>query len=227
MDALLAFAATLLALRLSADLLRRHRQHPTPGLLAWAAALAAFAAGSGAIAWGSAYAWSNPAFRVYYLCGGLLAAALLGAGSLAAGRRPLGGSAHARLRRARNRDRDRGAADRSGHRQLDPGGTGAPCRLPRAGRRDPRQLGGNTRRSRRRRDGPAAAPARERARPRRARRRCGRKCARRPREGGVVTVHGRRRRPALRGLRHSPSCIFAGARCPRDRLEPGPAGAAP
>jgi hypothetical protein len=82
MDALLAFAATLLALRLSADLVQRHRQQPTPGLLAWAAALAAFAAGSGAIAWGSAAGWSNPAFRVYYLCGGLLAAALLGAGSL-------------------------------------------------------------------------------------------------------------------------------------------------
>jgi len=82
MDALLAFAATLLALRLSADLVQRHRHSPTPGLLAWAAALAAFAAGSAAIAWGSAYGWSNPDFRVYYLCGGLLAAALLGAGSL-------------------------------------------------------------------------------------------------------------------------------------------------
>lgn len=82
MDALLAFAATLLALRLSADLVRRHREHPAPGLVAWAAALAAFAAGSGAIAWGSAAGWSNPAFRVYYLFGGLLAAALLGSGSL-------------------------------------------------------------------------------------------------------------------------------------------------
>ena len=82
MEALIAFAATLVSLRLSADLLRRHRVRPAPGLLAWAAALAAFAAGSGAIAWGAAAGWSNPAFRVYYLCGGLLAAALLGAGSL-------------------------------------------------------------------------------------------------------------------------------------------------
>jgi hypothetical protein len=81
-EALLAFAATLLALRLSADLVRRHRAAPTPGLLAWAAALAAFAAGSGAIAWGAAAGWSDPAFRVYYLFGGLLAAALLGSGSL-------------------------------------------------------------------------------------------------------------------------------------------------
>ena len=82
MEALLAFFATLVSLRLSADLVRRHRQHPAPGLLAWAAALGAFAVGSGAIAWGSAADWSNPAFRVYYLFGGLLAAALLGAGSL-------------------------------------------------------------------------------------------------------------------------------------------------
>jgi hypothetical protein len=81
-EALLAFAATLLALRLSADLVRRHQADPAPGLLAWAAALAAFAAGSGAIAWGAAAGWSDPAFRVYYLFGGLLAAALLGAGSL-------------------------------------------------------------------------------------------------------------------------------------------------
>jgi hypothetical protein len=82
MEALLAFAATLIALRLSADLVRRHRTRSAPGLLLWAGALASFAAGSGALAWGAAAGWSNPAFRVYYLFGGLLAAALLGAGSL-------------------------------------------------------------------------------------------------------------------------------------------------
>jgi len=82
MEALLAFAATLIALRLSADLVRRYRTRPSPGLLLWAGALASFAAGSGALAWGAAAGWSNPAFRVYYLFGGLLAAALLGAGSL-------------------------------------------------------------------------------------------------------------------------------------------------
>ena len=82
MEALLAFFATLVSLRLSADLVRRYRQRPAPGLLAWAAALGAFAAGSGAIAWGSAADWSNPAFRVYYLFGGLLTAPLLGLGSL-------------------------------------------------------------------------------------------------------------------------------------------------
>lgn len=82
MNTLLAFAATLISLRLSADLVRRYRARPAPELLAWAAALGSFALGSGALAWGAAAGWSGPAFRVYYLFGGLLAAALLGAGSL-------------------------------------------------------------------------------------------------------------------------------------------------
>lgn len=53
-----------------------------PGLVTWAGSLAAFALGSGALAWGAAAGWDDRAFRVYYLFGGLLTAALLGAGSL-------------------------------------------------------------------------------------------------------------------------------------------------
>ena len=82
MDALLAFAAMLVSLRLTAQLLRRRRERPAPGLLAWAGSLAAFAVGSGALAWGAAAGWDDRSFRVYYLFGGLLTAALLGAGSL-------------------------------------------------------------------------------------------------------------------------------------------------
>ena len=82
MEALLAFAAALVSLRLSADLVRRYRKRRAPELLTWAMALGAFAAGSGALAWGAAAGWDNASFRVYYLFGGLLAAALLGAGSL-------------------------------------------------------------------------------------------------------------------------------------------------
>ena len=49
---------------------------------------AAYAVASGALAWGAAAGWGDPAFRVYYLFGGLLTAPLLGAGSLLlAGRR--------------------------------------------------------------------------------------------------------------------------------------------
>jgi hypothetical protein len=81
-DALLAFAAALVSLRLSGDLVRRFRDRRAPELAAWAAALAAYAVAAGALAWGAAAGWSDAAFRVYYLGGGLLTAALLGAGSL-------------------------------------------------------------------------------------------------------------------------------------------------
>ncbi len=81
-DALLAFAAALVSLRLSAELARRYWKRRSPELLAWAAALAAYAAAAGALAWGAAAGWGEAAFRVYYLGGALLTAALLGAGSL-------------------------------------------------------------------------------------------------------------------------------------------------
>lgn len=88
MDALLAFAAALLTLRLSGDLVRRYRVGRSPAHAAWAAALGAFAMASGALAWGAAAGWSDAVFRVYYLGGALLSAALLGTGSLLlAGRR--------------------------------------------------------------------------------------------------------------------------------------------
>jgi hypothetical protein len=87
-DALLAFGAALVSLRLSAELVRRFRGLRSPELAAWAAALAAYAVAAGALAWGAAAGWNEAAFRVYYLAGGLLTAPLLGAGSLLlAGRR--------------------------------------------------------------------------------------------------------------------------------------------
>ena len=81
-SALLAFAAALISLRLSGDLVRRWRARKRPELAAWASGLAAYALAAGALAWGSAAGWSDAAFRVYYLGGALLTAALLGAGSL-------------------------------------------------------------------------------------------------------------------------------------------------
>ena len=82
MDALLAFVAALVALRLSGDLVRRFRVRRAPELAAWAAGLAAYSLAAGALAWGAAAGWSEAAFRLYYLGGALLTAALLGAGSL-------------------------------------------------------------------------------------------------------------------------------------------------
>jgi hypothetical protein len=87
-DSLLALAAALVSLRLGAALFRRWRERRRPELAAWAASLGAYALGSAALAWGSSAGWDDRAFRVYYLGGGLLTAALLGAGSLLlAGRR--------------------------------------------------------------------------------------------------------------------------------------------
>jgi hypothetical protein len=93
-EALLAFAAALLALRLAGLLVRRWRERGEPQMAAWAAGLGAYAVASAALAWGAASGWSDAVFRVYYLFGGLLTAPLLGVGSLLlAGRRwagPLG-----------------------------------------------------------------------------------------------------------------------------------------
>jgi hypothetical protein len=93
-EALLAFAAALLSLRLAGDLARRRRAGGGTQFAAWAASLFAYAVASGALAWGAASGWETVSFRVYYLFGGLLTAPLLGVGSLLlAGRRwaaPLG-----------------------------------------------------------------------------------------------------------------------------------------
>ncbi len=91
MDALVAFAAALLTLRLTGLLAARYRASRRPELLAWAAGLGAYAIAAAAIAWGEAAGWDDRAFRVYYAAGALLTAPLLGAGSLLlAGRRRAG-----------------------------------------------------------------------------------------------------------------------------------------
>jgi hypothetical protein len=86
-EALLAFAAALIALRLSGRVAGRWRARRAPELLAWSAALFAYAVAAAALAWGAAHGWDARAFRVYYLFGGLLTAALLGTGSLLLWRR--------------------------------------------------------------------------------------------------------------------------------------------
>jgi hypothetical protein len=81
-EALIAFGAALLALRLSGLLAGRWRERRSRQLAAWSAGLAAYALGTAAIAWGAAAGWNEGVFRAYYLFGGLLTAPLLGAGSL-------------------------------------------------------------------------------------------------------------------------------------------------
>jgi hypothetical protein len=81
-EAILAFGAALLALRLAGLLVRRWRERHETHLLVWSAGLAAYALGAASIAAGAAAGWNEGWFRAYYLFGGLLTAALLGAGSL-------------------------------------------------------------------------------------------------------------------------------------------------
>jgi hypothetical protein len=87
-EALLAFAAALVALRFAGELARRYRERRDPALAAWSLSLLAYAVASGGLTWGAAAGWGEAAFRIYYLFGGLLTAPLLGTGSLLfAGRR--------------------------------------------------------------------------------------------------------------------------------------------
>jgi hypothetical protein len=81
-EALLAFAAALLAIRLAGGLARRYRTTRRQAHAAWGAALAAYGIASAALAWGAAAGWDDRTFRVYYLFGGLLTAPLLAVGSL-------------------------------------------------------------------------------------------------------------------------------------------------
>jgi hypothetical protein len=81
-EPLLAFGAALVAFRLAASLAARWRLRRAPQLAAWSASLLAYAVASAALAWGSAAGWNEASFRLYYLCGALLTAPLLGAGSL-------------------------------------------------------------------------------------------------------------------------------------------------
>lgn len=83
MEAILAFGAALLALRLAGLLVRRWRLRHEAHLLLWSTGLASYSLGAVAIAAGAAAGWNEGSFRAYYLFGGLLTAALLGAGSLA------------------------------------------------------------------------------------------------------------------------------------------------
>jgi hypothetical protein len=83
MDALLAFAASLLSLRLASRLLARWRSTRRLELALWATALGAYALAAAALAWGTAHGWDVRAFRLYYLFGALATAPLLGTGSLA------------------------------------------------------------------------------------------------------------------------------------------------
>src|SRR3954464_11664016 len=118
MDALLAFAAALIALRLAGLLARRWRATRRAGLAGGAWSLAAYAVAAAAIAWGEAAQWDGRAFRVYYAAGALVTVPLLGAGAaLLPRRRPRAGGRLSAPRRRAPRGRGRRRRGRHRHRR--------------------------------------------------------------------------------------------------------------
>ena len=172
MDALVAFAAALVALRLAGALARRWRESRAPELAAWAWSLAAYAVAAAAIAWGEAARWDARTFRVYYAAG----RAADGAAArrrLAAPRRSPAGAGRSALVYAGTRDRRRArdAGARPVRRPRDPAGPGPPRLRPGPPARDRRQRARHDRRRRRRRPLVPAPAARKRPDRRRRRRR--------------------------------------------------------
>ena len=80
-SALLPIAASLLAALFTILLLRSHRRRPAGQKLLWAGGFALFAVATASQALAQGSGWSAGLFRSYYLCGGVLTVAWLGAGS--------------------------------------------------------------------------------------------------------------------------------------------------
>jgi hypothetical protein len=80
-DALLPVAATLVAAAFAALLLWSFRRRPAGEKLLWAAGFVLFAAAALSEALAQRDGWSQTLFRTYYLAGGVLTVAFLGAGS--------------------------------------------------------------------------------------------------------------------------------------------------
>src|SRR5258706_9851017 len=82
MDALVAFAAALLALRLAGNLARRWRRTRRPELACWAWSLAAYAVAAAASPRVDVAGWGARAFRRHYAARAPLSAPLPAGGSL-------------------------------------------------------------------------------------------------------------------------------------------------
>ena len=81
LNSLLPVAAALVAALFCALLLRSARRRPAGQKLLWASGFALFAVAAATEALAQRAGWSSALFRAYYLCGGVLTVAFLGAGS--------------------------------------------------------------------------------------------------------------------------------------------------
>ena len=157
MDALVAFAAALVALRLAGALARRWRVSRRPELAAWAWSLAAYAVAAAAIAWGEAAQWDARTFRVYYAAGRAADGAAARRRLAAPRRSPAGRGDRPRVRGTGDRRGDRDAGPRPLPRPRDPARPGSPRLRAGPSARDRRERARHDRRRRRRARAPSVA----------------------------------------------------------------------
>jgi hypothetical protein len=81
-EAVLPLVATVVSWEFALALVRRWRRSGRPYLRSWAISLLFFAAGSACLWYGSAFGWSEPVFRGYYICGALLSVPWLAMGEI-------------------------------------------------------------------------------------------------------------------------------------------------
>ncbi|HVF04380.1 MAG TPA: hypothetical protein VNA20_06045 [Frankiaceae bacterium] len=81
-QAVLPLVATVVSWEFALALFRRWRRSRRPYLRSWAVSLCFFAAGSACLWYGTAFGWSEPVFRGYYICGALLSVPWLAMGEL-------------------------------------------------------------------------------------------------------------------------------------------------
>lgn len=81
-QAVLPLVATVVSWEFALALFRRWRRSRRPYLRSWALSLLFFAVGSGCLWYGTAFGWSEPVFRGYYMFGALLSVPWLAMGEI-------------------------------------------------------------------------------------------------------------------------------------------------
>jgi hypothetical protein len=81
--------ATVISIEFALSLARRWRVSRRAYLRSWAVSLLLFAIGCGALWYGTAFGWSGPTFRTFYICGALLSVPWLAQGEIELLARPV------------------------------------------------------------------------------------------------------------------------------------------
>lgn len=81
-DSIAGVVATLISLAFALSVFERYLERRRPHELVWSIALIMFAAASGALAVGASAGWTGPAFRTFYLFGGITNVPFLATGTV-------------------------------------------------------------------------------------------------------------------------------------------------